>query len=139
MPPLRHRVVLGPDTLKQLTQGLRIGVLARQTAQQGQEIGVGVAAIECLAALVLGLGLFEPPGHIEIPLLVAGDKHRPRFKRHHLGLQLDRLIDAAHGEDHVDQRLGPFQGEGARLQDLPGNSFGFCPFLGAQQIVAALL
>ena len=46
----------------------------------------------------------------------------------HLGLQLDRLIDAAHGEDHEVQRLGPFQREGARRQDLPGHGFGFRPY-----------
>ena len=70
-----------------------------------------MVAIERPAALVFGLDFFEPPGCIEIKLQVAGDKHRPRFKRHHLGLQLDGLIDAARGEEHVDERLGPFEAE----------------------------
>ena len=91
------------DTLKNSRRACGSASWRARARRKARKSGSGMVAIECLAALVFGLGFFKPPGCMEIELLVARDKHHSRFERDHLRLQLDRLIDAPGGEDQVDQ------------------------------------
>ena len=106
---------------------------------EGQQIGGRVAAIERPAALVLGLGFFETPGCIEIKLEVARDKHRPRLECHHLG-HCSSMVSLRRPVEKSTLISGWAR---SKLKD-PDSRICLAtasdsdPFLGTQQIVAAL-
>jgi hypothetical protein len=82
-----------------------------------------VIAVQRTAALIFGLGFFEPAGGPIVVLLVAGDEHRQRLARLHLADQRDRGVQAPEGEYDVDQGIGAVdipRGPRLRIQDLRG-------------------